>query len=71
MQAFYNQAPAPNPSQGCDREVLVARFDSMDTRFAVLAWGRELLTDNFDLNTALTFAQQWMDAGSEPEKTIC
>ena len=71
MTDFFNEAPAPAQSQGCNKEVLVARFDSMDTRFAYLAWGRALLTDNFDTNTALTFAQQWMDAGTEPEKSIC
>jgi len=71
LQAFYDQAPTPAPAQGCDKEVLVARFDSMDTRFAVLAWGRAYLTNDFNLDTALTFAQQWMDAGSEPEKSIC
>jgi hypothetical protein len=73
LQAWYDQAPTPDPSinPGCTKEVLVARFDSMNTRFAVLGWGRELLTNDFDLDTALTFAQQWMDAGSEPEKTLC
>ena len=30
-----------------------------------------MLTDEFDLDTSLTFAQQWMDHGTEPEKTIC
>ena len=72
MQAFYDQAPAPPSGQGnCDKEVLVARFDSMTTRFAYLAWGRALLTDEFNTDTALTFAQQWMDAGTEPEKSVC
>ena len=73
LQAWYDQAPTPDPSQGCTipKEVLVARFDSMTTRFAELAWGRALLSNDFTLDTALTFAQQWMDPGSEPEKTIC
>ena len=71
MQAWYDAAPTPDPSQGCAKEVLVARFDSMTTRFAELAWGRAMLTDQFDLETAKIFTQQWMDAGSEPEKTIC
>ena len=53
------------------QEVLVARFDSMTTPFAELAWGRAMLTDTFDLDTALTFAQQWMDHGTEPEPNIC
>ncbi len=73
MQAFFDQAPTPDSSQACaiDKEVLVARFDSMTTRFAYLAWGRALLTDEFDTNNALAFANQWMDHGTEPEKTTC
>jgi hypothetical protein len=71
MQAWYDQAPTPDPSQGCDKEVLVARFDSMNSRFALLAWGRAYLFDTFDLETGLTFAQQWMDHGTEPETSIC
>ena len=35
MTDFFNQAPAPDAAQGCNKEVLVARFDSMDTRFAI------------------------------------
>jgi hypothetical protein len=71
MQQWFDQAPTPDPSQGCDKEAIVARFDSMTTRFAVVAWGRELMMDEFNLDTAKTFAQQWTDAGTEPEKTIC
>jgi len=71
LQAFYDQAPTPDPSQGCTKEAIVARFDGMTTNFAELAWGRELLTDDFNLDRALTFAQQWTDPGTEPEKTIC
>lgn len=71
LQSWFDQAPAPAASQNCDKEVLVARFDSMNTKFAVLAWGRALLTDDFSLDTALTFAQQWMDHGTEPEPSIC
>jgi hypothetical protein len=73
MQAWYDAAPVPNAenNQGCAKEALVARFDSMTTRFAVVAWGRALLTDEFNLDTAKTFAQQWTDPGSEPEKTTC
>jgi hypothetical protein len=75
MQSWYDQAPTPDPTknQGCTspKEVLVARFDSMTTRFAELAWGRALLTDTFDLDTANTFREQWMDHGTEPETSIC
>jgi len=58
-------------TSGCTKEAIVARFDGMTTNFAELAWGRELLTDDFNLDRALTFAQQWTDPGTEPEKTIC
>jgi len=73
MQQWFDQAPTPDPAsnQGCTKEVLVARFDSMTTRFALVAWGRAYLTDNFDLDTGLTFTQQWMDHGTEPETTTC
>jgi hypothetical protein len=73
MQAWYDAAPVPDPAknQGCTKEALVARFDSMNTKFALVAWGRALLTDEFNLDTANTFAQQWTDPGSEPEKTTC
>ena len=70
LQAFFDQAPnSANP--GCGKEVLVARFDAMDTPFAMVSWGRALLMDKFDLDTALTFARQWMDAASTPEMTTC
>ena len=71
LQAFYDQAPVPAATEGCDKEVLVARFDGMDTHFAYLAWGRALLTNDFDLDTALTFARQWMDHDAVPEKNLC
>ena len=70
MQAFFDQAPTSiNPS--CKTKVVVARFDSMDTRFALLAWGRALLVDEFDLDTALLFAQQWTDYPAVPERGLC
>ena len=51
--------------------IVVARFDSMDTRFALLAWGRAYLTNEFDLDTALLFAQQWQDHPAVPEPGLC
>ena len=70
LQAFFDQAPASvNPT--CARKVIVARFDQMDTRFALLAWGRALLVNEFDLDTALTFAQQWTDHEAVPERGAC
>ena len=58
MQAFYDQAP-DSGTAACPTKVVVARFDQMEKPFALLAWGRALLLDEFDLDTALTFAQQW------------
>jgi hypothetical protein len=70
LQAFFDQATfSVNP--GCPRKVVVARFDQMSTRFALLAWGRALLMDDFDLDTALTFAQQWTDHEAVPERGVC
>ena len=70
MQAWFDQAPA-SANAGCPKKVLVVRFDDMSTRFGLLAWGRALLTDQFDLDTALTFAQQWMDHDAAPERGVC
>ena len=69
MQAWFDQAPTGIGN--CQKHVLVARFDSMSTRFAILSWGRALLTNDFNLETALTFAQQWMDHESLPERGVC
>lgn len=69
MRSWYDQAPGG--ISDCPNHVLVARFDEMDTRFAVLSWGRALLTNEFDVNTALTFAQQWMDQESLSERGVC
>ncbi len=70
MSQFFNDVPdSINPA--CPTKVVVARFDSMNTKFALLAWGRALLTDNFDLDTALLFNQQWADQISLPERGQC
>ena len=70
LQALFDQAPTSvNPA--CPRKIVVARLDQMETRFALLAWGRALLLDEFDLDTALTFAQQWMDHEAVPERGLC
>lgn len=69
LRQFFEQVPGNDPR--CQKEVVVARFDSMDTRFAILAWGRALLMNDFDLDTALLFAQQWMNHAGAPEVTSC
>ena len=70
MTQWFNQVPAPT-SGVCAKKALVARFDSMETRFALVAWGRAYLFDEFDLDTALTFAQQWNDHAAVPEPNAC
>jgi hypothetical protein len=67
MRSWMDQAPANHVAITCPKKVLVARFDSMDTPFAIVAWGRALLMDQFDLDTAVTFAQQWMEHDAVPE----
>ncbi|MEA2676248.1 MAG: hypothetical protein QOJ81_389 [Chloroflexota bacterium] len=70
MQAFFDQVPdSVNPV--CPTKVVVARFDTMTTKFALLAWGRAFLTDTFDLDTALLFNQQWQDQPAAPERGSC
>lgn len=70
LQAFFDEVPdSINP--GCPTRVVVARFDSMETKFALLAWGRALLTNDFDLDTALLFNQQWQDPPAAPERGSC
>ena len=70
MRRWFDQAPAP-PRSACERKVLVARFDQMETAFALVAWGRVLLMDEFDIDTANTFAEQWMEHANVPEAMAC
>jgi uncharacterized protein DUF3105 len=70
MQAWFDQAPVSSNAT-CPKKVLVVRFDQMNTKFALLAWGRALLTDQFSVDTGLTFVQQWMDHEAVPERRAC
>jgi hypothetical protein len=72
LEAFHAQAPEP-PFSTCPNKTMVARFDSMETRFALLAWDRVLLVDEFDFDQAITFAEQWMeyDPIVLPERLAC
>jgi hypothetical protein len=70
MQQFFDQAPDSGVA-ACPTKVVVVRFDAMDTKFAYLAWGRALLTNDFDIDTANTFTEQWMDHDATPEKGAC
>jgi hypothetical protein len=56
-------------SQTCGQpnRVIAVRFDDMATPFAVLAWDRALLLDQWDPVAAKTFAEQWQDSPAIPE----
>jgi hypothetical protein len=69
LRQWFQTAPAP-PS-GCPKKVLVVRFDEMTTQFAMVSWGRALMTDTFDPAVANTFAQQWMEHESLSERAVC
>ena len=69
MQQWFDAAPVVN---NCPKQAIVARFDEMATRFAVLSWDRALLVDTFDLAQASAFAQQWTDVSApEAERLVC
>jgi hypothetical protein len=69
MQSWWDSAPVVN---NCPKQAVVARFDEMATRFAVLSWNRALLVDTFDLEQASVFAEQWTDqTAPEAERLVC
>lgn len=70
IQTWFDNAPPPTKST-CATKVLAVRFDTMTTKFALLAWDRALLTDTFDIDQANTFASQWMDSPTTPELGTC
>lgn len=54
-------------SCGLLNHVIAARFDDMNTPYALVAWNRALLLDAWDPVAAATFAQQWQDSPQHPE----
>jgi len=70
IQTWFQNAPDSGIAS-CPKKVLAVRFDTMDTQFAYLAWGRALLSNEFDIDTANTFTQQWMDHDAVPERGAC
>jgi uncharacterized protein DUF3105 len=73
LRQFFDRAPKTPGADQCNipNKVIVARFDGMKSRFALVAWDRVLLMDRFDLDKALTFAEQWIDGPSAPEPGAC
>jgi hypothetical protein len=73
LQQIYDETPTSAGAQTCGvpNKVLVARFDDMATRFGFVAWDRELLVDELDVQQGITFAEQWTDPPSAPERGLC
>ena len=71
LRRFQSNGPATAGAQACGipSKVLTARFDSMDARFALLAWNRVALSDTFDPDGADAFAGRWIDKA--PEAGAC
>ncbi|HEX5465969.1 MAG TPA: DUF3105 domain-containing protein [Candidatus Limnocylindrales bacterium] len=72
MQTVFDTAPQTAGAKACGlpNKVIVVRFDDMTTRFALLSWDRVYLTDTFDANLGLVFAEQNMDQ-TNPEQGVC
>ena len=49
-------------------KVMAVRFDEMSEPFAVLAWRRALLMQDFDTELATAAAQQFQDMPQAPER---
>jgi hypothetical protein len=73
LRRFFETAPQTEGATRCrvPNKVLVARFDEMSTRFALVAWDRVLLTNTFNVEQARQFAQQWIDSSQAPEPGAC
>jgi hypothetical protein len=63
LRQFVQNGPTTPGATACgyQSKVVAARFDDMATPFALLAWNRVLLLDEFDEATALDFAETWID----------
>ena len=72
LRRFLEETPPTEGAEQCGfRKLIVARFDEMATRFALVAWDRAHLTDTFDREVAAAFAQQHVDGPQAPEQFGC
>jgi hypothetical protein len=64
IRQFVLNGPSTPAAVACGypSKVLAARFDDMATPFALLAWNRALLLEEFDAGTAIDFAERWIEA---------
>jgi len=73
LRRLFDEAETTEGAEACGEQnkVIVARFDQMSTRFALVAWDRALLVDTFDVDQARAFAQQFSDGRAAPERFAC
>jgi hypothetical protein len=73
LRTIYDDTPTTDDATVCGvpNKVLVARFDDIATRFAYIAWDRELLVDEVDPEQGIAFAEQWTNAPAAPERGLC
>jgi hypothetical protein len=73
LKRVFDETPTTQGATACGvpNKLVVARFDDLSTRFALVAWDRELLTDTLDVEQAKTFAEQWIDGPATPEAGAC
>jgi hypothetical protein len=73
LKQVYDDTPTTAGAQACGvpNKVLVARFDGISTRFAYVAWDRELLVDQVSPEQGIAFAEQWTDPPAAPERGLC
>lgn len=73
LRRFVEEAPPSPGAEECalPNKLIAARFDEMPARFALVAWRRAHLSDTFDRELALAFAEQWVDSSLTPEPEVC
>ena len=72
IRRFVNNGPQTPVAANCGirSKMVAARFDDMSTPFALLTWDRVSLLESFDVDTAQTFANRWMEK-TGPEAASC
>ena len=72
IRRFVNNGPQTPVAATCGirSKIIAARFDAMATPFALLTWDRVSLLESFDYDTAMTFANRWMEK-TGPEASSC
>lgn len=72
MQTVFDTASQTPQAKACGlpNKLIVVRFDDMTTRFALISWDREYLTDSFTVTLGLDFAEQNIDQ-TNPEQGAC